>query len=338
MKIISVYSHFKDVGGAQKVCLDVHNGLLESNENSQGFVSSFDPYNLIDLKYTKQVKKEDYIKFNAYKLIKKYDDFIFISHHRKTTTFLCLAAKLFKKKIKIIHVAHNEFSTLKHLTFLPENIIAVSKKVKENHINYFNIKNNAITVIFNGFKPKKRILNRNKSFDKKNIIIGFPGRIDPVKQQVDIVNFLKNKLRPSIHIVFAGDGVMLSQLQSTIHQDSQFKTLGFVEDMAEFYKNLDFVLLFSKKEGLPLSLIEGQAYGVPIICNDVGGNLEILEDKYNGFLVNTLKELAETLNNIVKLKDVAYNEMSKNSMDVFNKKFSFNKMIKSYDTYIKERF
>ncbi len=337
MKIISVYSHFKNVGGAQKVCLDVHYGLLELNKDSQGFVSSFDDYKTIDSKYIKRISKDDFIKFSAYKLIKKYTNFIFISHHRKTTTFLVATAKLLKKKIKIIHVAHNEFSTLKRFTFLPENIVAVSQKVKDNHMKYFNLEPKSITVIFNGFKPEKSII-RNKKFDKKNIIIGLPGRITEVKQQVEIVKFLKNELQTYIHIVFAGDGIMLPQLKSLIKQDNRFEALGLIENMTEFYENLDFVLLFSKKEGLPLSLIEAQAYGIPIICNDVGGNLEILEDKHNGFLVNSFNELAETLNNIVELKEMEYERLSKNSIGVFNKKFSFNKMIKSYDTYIKERF
>ena len=337
MKIISVYSHFKNVGGAQKVCLDVHYGLLQFNKNSQGFVSGFDDYKTIDSKYIKRIPKDNYIKFNAYKLIQKFSDFIFISHHRKTTTLLLLTAKLFRKKIQIIHIAHNEFSTLKQFTFLPENIISVSQKVKDNHLKYFKLKPKAITVIFNGFKPEKSNL-RNKKFNKNNIIIGLPGRITEVKQQVEIVKFLKNKIHPSIHIVFAGDGVMLPKLKSVIDKDEQFKSVGFVENMTEFYKNLDFVLLFSKKEGLPLSLIEAQAYGIPIICNDVGGNLEVLEDKYNGFLVNSFNELVEKLNNIAQLEEAEYNRLSKNSIDVFNKKFSFNKMIESYDAYIKERF
>lgn len=42
----------------------------------------------------------------------------------------------------------------------------------------------------------------------------------------------------------------------------------------------------SKKEGVPVSLIESIACGVPIISNDIASISEVCVDKYDGFLLN----------------------------------------------------
>jgi len=67
-----------------------------------------------------------------------------------------------------------------------------------------------------------------------------------------------------------------------------------VDNMEFEFNNANFTMLYTEREGLPVSLIESCKYGVPIICNDVGGNLEIVEHGVNGYVVNTYNELIET--------------------------------------------
>ncbi|MBE0593771.1 MAG: glycosyltransferase, partial [Gemmatimonadales bacterium] len=61
--------------------------------------------------------------------------------------------------------------------------------------------------------------------------------------------------------------------------------LGHVEDMAGLLAMADIVVLPSRAEGAPRSLIEAAACGIPLVATDVPGCREVVLDGQNGFLV-----------------------------------------------------
>lgn len=332
--MFSLYTSLEDVGGAQNMCVSIHDGLVQKEDIDQAFVCSFTSYQLLDPTYKEKIEKEKYLKFNPIKLLLNHPDAIFISHHRKITTLLELTAKLLFKKVKIVHVAHNEFNTLKHLSFFSNHIISVSNRVKENHLNYFKLKN--VKVIYNGIDFKNR--NIQRKFNSKNIKILFPGRVTDVKQQLKITTHLKGHLPKNVTILFAGDGPQLEMLKKETKDDPQFNVLGYIKKMEALYNEVDFVLLFSQNEGLPLSLIEAISYGVPCICNDVGGNVEVIQNGKNGLVVFTIKDLKNTLQMLPEMTNETYAELSSNAIEVFKNKFSYDKMIDNYYKYIVDEF
>ncbi|WP_026810898.1 glycosyltransferase family 4 protein [Arenibacter latericius] len=333
MKLISLYSKFSNVGGAQKMCLNIHKGLSEQGIFSASFISSLTAYEEISTPYKKLIPKNSYQKFNIISFIKNHKDAIFISHHRQLTTLLVLFSKLLNKELIIFHVAHNEFNNLKYFTLFPKNIIAVSEGVKRNHIDYFNL--DKIDVIYNGIKAPSKIVNiEKKSLNPIKILI--PGRITKVKQQLEIVKALKNRMPKEIQIIFAGTGDLFGELKECTIGDSHFQVLGQVSNMQELYLSVDYVMLFSLKEGLPLSLIEACSYGLPILCNDVGGNLEILENDYNGFLLKDLNSLPKKIMQIKCITPTQYRNLSINSRRIFENKFNYENMILNYKKYILE--
>ena len=63
------------------------------------------------------------------------------------------------------------------------------------------------------------------------------------------------------------------------------KYLGHVENMPALLQSIHLSVLPSAREGLPKSLIEALACGIPIISSDVPGCREVVEEGINGFLV-----------------------------------------------------
>jgi glycosyltransferase involved in cell wall biosynthesis len=61
--------------------------------------------------------------------------------------------------------------------------------------------------------------------------------------------------------------------------------LGHVDDMANLYSTVDLVVLPSYREGLPKSLIEAAACGLPLVTTDVPGCREVVADEETGLLV-----------------------------------------------------
>jgi glycosyltransferase involved in cell wall biosynthesis len=61
--------------------------------------------------------------------------------------------------------------------------------------------------------------------------------------------------------------------------------LGHVDDMAGLLNTVDVAVLPSYREGLPKSLIEAAACGLPLVTTDVPGCREVVTDGENGLLV-----------------------------------------------------
>lgn len=332
MKLISLYTYLEDVGGANNLCVIFHNNLMRTGMFSGGMVSSFTSYEDLAPSYKNQLEEPSYGKFKAMELVKNADGVIFLSHHRRMTTILLGLAKLLRKEVCIVHIAHITLNSFKHATLFPKYTVAVSNNVKENLEEYFKVKN--VRVIYNGTPPVKYDLE--KAFDPEYIVVTMPALIDSRKQQVALSQYLKNKLPKQVTIQFAGDGPDREALEELVSDDKQIKVLGLVDDMHSLYRNSDYVLLFSKSEGLPLCLIEAQSYGIPIICNDVGGNLEILKPGENGFFTESMPELLECLKNLPNIEESRYHEMRKQSLDNFTAKFQFDKMMTQYVDLFKE--
>ena len=63
--------------------------------------------------------------------------------------------------------------------------------------------------------------------------------------------------------------------------------LGWVGDMPGLYAAADVVVMSSRNEGTPLTLIEAAAAGLPVVATRVGGIPDVVEDETTGLLVPT---------------------------------------------------
>ena len=93
---------------------------------------------------------------------------------------------------------------------------------------------------------------------------------------------------PEVHLVIAGTGSCREALESTArHLGVSERThfLGQRDDAAALLRCADVLVLPSRVEGLPLSLLEGMALGVPVVATDIGGTREAVEHEHTGLLV-----------------------------------------------------
>jgi glycosyltransferase involved in cell wall biosynthesis len=85
-------------------------------------------------------------------------------------------------------------------------------------------------------------------------------------------------------------------------QDNIVQPVGHIDNMAELLKSIDIMVLPSfYREGIPRSLMEAAATGIPIITTDTPGCREIVEDGFNGILipVRDSNALTEALRKII---------------------------------------
>ena len=90
----------------------------------------------------------------------------------------------------------------------------------------------------------------------------------------------------NLHISFFGKGINREGLEELAerHRLTNVSFEGQTNDIAGIWKSHHALILPSRTEGLPLSLVEAFMSGRPAIVTKVGGNAEVVEDRVTGFL------------------------------------------------------
>jgi glycosyltransferase involved in cell wall biosynthesis len=86
-------------------------------------------------------------------------------------------------------------------------------------------------------------------------------------------------------VVVAGDGPEREVLEAEIARTSRVLALGAVDDVPAVLNALDAFVLATRSEGLPKSIVEAMATGLPVVANAVGGVPELIADGVDGLLV-----------------------------------------------------
>ena len=110
--------------------------------------------------------------------------------------------------------------------------------------------------------------------------------------------------------------------------------MGFREDIPDIFRDSDFVLSASEREGLPINIVEGLLTGLPAIATINRGHLELIDNECNGFLfpINDEKMFIEIIRK-VKSKKYNYEKLSENALQKavkFSLNSSLDKITKIY--------
>lgn len=322
IKVFQLNSELHKVTGIQRVIMDIHEALKDE----------FDAKILGTIPYPKlnknlDIQKRDYIKFSNPLVLRNS---IVIIHERKYLPLMWLLSHIPGLNIKYVYVHHNRLYGNKVLSKFPNEIVAISDAGIDNLTNYFGIERSDITKIHNCVRIPKKLNKKERAFNNDDIRILYPARINDVKQQVEIVKHLTSRLSPNIKIFFAGIGPEYEELKKICSGSNQFVALGFCEDIPNLMLEFDFMLLYSKHEGLPISLIEATMTGTPAICNGVDGSSEIIVDDYNGFIVGDWDDMIVRLNSLSNLATEDYSRLSQQAVKTYKSKFTFEKFKNSY--------
>ena len=124
-------------------------------------------------------------------------------------------------------------------------------------------------------------------------VIGVVGSVDSRKGMRYLVEALPilsaRGLGPSIVSAGPVDESYMRELHGLISQhslQSQIRFLGRRNDVADLMTAFDCVALPSKKEVMPISLMESMAVGLPVLATSVGGIPEFVRDGVDGFVVS----------------------------------------------------
>ncbi len=124
-------------------------------------------------------------------------------------------------------------------------------------------------------------------------IVGYVGRIMPEK---DLETWLRAaavlaRVHANARFVLVGDGrdggtrTELELLAVELGIADRIIFTGYRSDLLAVYATFDIFLLTSRREGLPNSLLEAMAMGLPVVTTDVAGAKELVVDRETGFVL-----------------------------------------------------
>jgi glycosyltransferase involved in cell wall biosynthesis len=137
-------------------------------------------------------------------------------------------------------------------------------------------------------------------------IVGTVGRLVPVKNHRLLIEAFSriHQEMPETHLAILGDGPLGESLATHAADLRLSNDVSFVKSSPSaeiFLRCLDVFALSSESEGMPLTLLEAMAAGVPAVATGVGGIPEVIENGADGYIVPASgpEPLARTISSLL---------------------------------------
>ncbi len=219
-----------------------------------------------------------------------------------------------RHKIKTVHTFHGHtfhgyFSPSKEKLFLwiertlarfaTDVIIAISPQQKSElldvykvgHYSQYRQINLGIDTSFVS-RIDRSSLRKKLQISPESKVFGIVGRIAEIKNHrlfIDSVrSFFKRHPGKDVCFLIVGDGdrAFVDELKRYAEGLDRLYFAGNVTDPACFYGALDYLVLTSKNEGTPVSILEAFACGIPVLATRVGGVVDLVGQNERGRLIS----------------------------------------------------
>ena len=225
----------------------------------------------------------------------------------------------------------------KFLVKLPfDKIITVSHATKNSLINDFGVDGNKIEILYNGVDILKYdSVIENKTVENQII---FVGRLAPHKHVDHLINILMEirKDVPNVKLMIVGKGEEKENLVKLVKNYSLESIIKFKQDLSDEdlikeIKKSKLLVLPSTREGFGMVLAEANCCYKPVVTYASGGTVEVVEDGFNGFLVESgnLIELTEKIELLLLNNDLC-NVMAQNGRNKVEKYFNWDIILDDY--------
>jgi len=344
-------------GGPEKQIIE-HLRILDKNKYNGHIASFFEggktSNQVLDIAKSYDIPSHSIVMkhaldVNAISLLKEIitnnDINLIVTHGYKSAVLGVIVSK--KCKIPVIAFSHGyttenfkvsvyEWLERKALEQM-KGVIAVSHAQKKR-LDNFKVKykkcwvvHNATTVdgITDNKTAAKETICKELEIPLNKKIAVIAGRLSPEKAHnilLDAAHLIKDKLDDTV-IIICGDGQnaeVLKKQTITLGLEKICIFAGFRNDVETFYQAMDFMILSSLTEGLPLVVLEAMAHSKPVVSTSVGGVPEVIIDGENGYLVQSgnAEALAEGISRALDQFD-QFTEIGQKAHDLIKDKFSF---------------
>jgi glycosyltransferase involved in cell wall biosynthesis len=167
-------------------------------------------------------------------------------------------------------------------------IVSVCRMAEEFFRRTLPLPKNRMSVIYNGIplEPFLRVAPRPPDGE---FVFGAVGRLVPIKDHAGLLEAFREVAarHPRCRLEILGDGPLRRELEERrdrLGLAGRVEFRGASADAAAFLGRVDAFVLSSESEGLPMTLMEAMAAGLPTVATAVGGIPEFVEGARSGWL------------------------------------------------------
>lgn len=164
------------------------------------------------------------------------------------------------------------------ITMNQEDYALAQKKMKAKRIEYvpgvgINLDNFGNASTDNAAKRKELGIPENVA------LLLSVGELNENKNHETVIRAIADM--ENVHYIIAGEGDLREHLQEVINKlgiADRVRLLGFRSDIGELCEAADVFVFPSFREGLPVSLMEAMASGLPCIVSKIRGNMDLIDE------------------------------------------------------------
>lgn len=231
------------------------------------------------------------------KIIKQEEPDV-VHTHLYSLKYAWLAVKKLNRSIPIIHTVHNVAQKealkidrmLNRYLFQSRQVIpvALSNEIQKTIRDEYGLKPEQIPVIFNGINLSNCLPKGSYSAENQFTILHI-GRFMEVKNHMGLLHAfqLVHKKYPECCLQLIGKGELrdsLMELTQKLDLQDAVAFLGEKDNVYPYLQSADMFVLPSLYEGVPMTIIEAMATGLPVVASAVGGIPDMIRDGEEGVL------------------------------------------------------
>ena len=138
---------------------------------------------------------------------------------------------------------------------------------------------------------EKSALRKKHGFNEEQKIMLIIGELLPNKNQQMAIRMMQKVIEvyPDAVLLIAGNGPERENLENLINEldiSDNVKMIGYCTNLEEYQKMIDLSVACSKREGLPLNIVESMLADNPIVATKNRGHCELVEHGVTGYLVD----------------------------------------------------
>lgn len=230
-------------------------------------------------------------------------DINIIHSHGYKSDIISLLSLLFRPRIFLVATNHNytinsrreKIYRLLDIFALSvfDRIVAVSDSTKQEMIEA-GISQDRITVIDNGITIPDTVDRQSISTFRKatgvrrgEILAGIVASLTPEKAHTDLLEAFARLPLQTWRLAIIGDGPLRGQIENKVHHLGLTQRVfftGHLSNANKIFPALDVFILSSRREGLPIALLEAMGNGIPTIAPAIGSIPVVIEHNVNGLL------------------------------------------------------
>ena len=220
--------------------------------------------------------------------------------HLPVLEYVLPAARLYGRRVGIIHTVHNlareetrhrVLRAVNRLSFSHGVVpVALNEEVRSSICREYALPPSAVPIVGNGIDLDAFRAPARRGVDGAGARLLCVARLAPAKNHALLLQTVARLVESGrdVSLTLVGDGPLRGRLEERARElgiSGRVRFAGRRTDTPAFYRDADVFVLLSDYEGMPMSIIEAMASGLPVVATRAGGVGELVDDGVSGALV-----------------------------------------------------